>query len=1595
MSTPFLHRPLAALALIALVLAGSALPMRLAAQTAPPRLLSYQGVLSDDTRTAVPDGSYPITFRIYAQPTGGAVLWEEKTTVATIDGVFETVLGATTPITLAFDVPYWLAIELAGDAEMTPRVQLVSAPYAIRSLTADTAMQLDAGATGVVRSVNLLDGDVVVAAEGIASVRMAGDTISIVVPQMLPLNPSDGQHIRWNATTGAWEAIDPRADTSVTTTARLTGRGTASAPLDIAQMGATNGQPLVWDETSRAWRPGESGVQSIAPITGTGSTASPLKLEEGTSDRQALVWSATERRWVAAEQSVRSSNEITGDGTAATPLRLAAQGAMGGQVLRWDATVGGWRPGAPITAVTAPLRGGGIAGDPLMMEPGTRSGQLLHWNGVQWTALPTRLPVDGEVLRWNGSTGSWEPAGIVVTGAVPLSAGAIWYGGATNTATELPAGGAGQVLAMNGAGTRPQWTSTLAVDSIGARTVTTSGDVRVGGSLTVGGPAVDLPAGSIGNAELANPAVAVRYGAGIAGDTVVALGDTLDLGNTGVLSITGTTNQVIASAATGAVTLSLPQDIHTDARPTFDGVTLDNLVTTSVSDTVLTMSAGAVQARSVASLVGTIGQLVWTTTGNAGTNPATNFLGTIDNQSLDIRVNNERVMRYSPEASPNIIGGYMTNSIAAGVHGATIAGGGTSVSPNSIATGSLTAVISGGAGNAIGSSAVRATIGGGINNTIGNGSYQSTISGGAVNQVAAGSRDVVIAGGGINWVGANSAWGVISGGYRNYIRDNAANSTIGGGIQDTIYDNAGTSTIAGGTFNAIGTSSGTSTIGGGNSNKILASSSTSVIAGGASNTTASTTTVIGGGDINDIGTNSRWSQIAGGHNNNILNDSYESTIGAGEGNDIGPSAVRGTIGGGSFNDILQSSSNSTIAGGYGNQIAIAADRSTIGGGMSNRIAQSASVAVVAGGTNNIVDTSAWGSTIGGGQNNVIDNGSSISVIDGGDGNRIGTSSSGAVIAGGQTNAIGNNARMSAIAGGRGLTLDGRGSFGFLGGNDNGSRAMSIADIDVAVLGNTNLWLANNDNSASQLRFFEANATVGAFPGTTNHSSFEAQSQVADIRYILPDTAGIVGDLLAVRTVSGTSVTLDWAASATTPTWSLTGNAGTTPGTHFIGTTDAQAFEIHVDESGVATGGRRRVMRYEPNATSANILGGHWANALAGGVVGTTIAGGGGNGTPNTISSDWGTISGGKSNAIGTTSINGTISGGVSNQITGAAGNATVSGGMGNVITSGDHTTISGGFNNRIQTGSFGSTLGGGTNNATASHTTIIAGGNGGSIGTGAQFSTIGGGHLNAIGNGAFGSTIVGGVSNAIGTNASYSTIAGGHGLTLTGSGSLGFLGNNTGANAMSVATANVTVLGNTDLWLANNDNAASALRLYEPNATAGAFPGATNYSSLASQAQAADIDYLLPAAAGVMGDQLTITAVAGSTVTLGWAAASDRRIKSDIVTLDGERFLSGLRAIPLGSWRYTTDPSGRRHYGIMAQDFKTFFGNDGLGEIGTDSTVNDLDLIGVSYLSIQALEKRTASDRTDIEELRSVVNALKEQLEELRRENAELRERLD
>ncbi len=161
-------------------------------------------------------------------------------------------------------------------------------------------------------------------------------------------------------------------------------------------------------------------------------------------------------------------------------------------------------------------------------------------------------------------------------------------------------------------------------------------------------------------------------------------------------------------------------------------------------------------------------------------------------------------------------------------------------------------------------------------------------------------------------------------------------------------------------------------------------------------------------------------------------------------------------------------------------------------------------------------------------------------------------------------------------------------------------------------------------------------------------------------------------------------------------WSLTGNAGTVPGTNFLGTTDNQALEIKVNDL--------RVFRFEPNATSPNLIGGSPSNAITTGVRGATISGGGDPAYPNRVSDHYGTIGGGVNNLTGNNDATAlesfaTIGGGISNT---AGGNySTVSGGEGNYA--GGHVSTIGGGSSNIVSGLYATVPGGFDNTASGNY----------------------------------------------------------------------------------------------------------------------------------------------------------------------------------------------------------------------------------------------------------------------------------------------------
>jgi len=190
----------------------------------------------------------------------------------------------------------------------------------------------------------------------------------------------------------------------------------------------------------------------------------------------------------------------------------------------------------------------------------------------------------------------------------------------------------------------------------------------------------------------------------------------------------------------------------------------------------------------------------WNLTGNAGTLPATNFLGTTDAQPLVLKANNHRALQLqyativingNTLTGVNVLGGYELNSISASATGATIAGGGGMYfgqnSPNIV--NAEYGTIGGGLRNTAGNNG--STVGGGIGN-LANGVY-SMVGGGGQNTASA--NFATVGGGSSNTAGGNTA--TVGGGLRN----NASNiaNTVGGGADNTASGNY--ATIGGGQVN--------------------------------------------------------------------------------------------------------------------------------------------------------------------------------------------------------------------------------------------------------------------------------------------------------------------------------------------------------------------------------------------------------------------------------------------------------------------------------------------------------------------------------------------------------------------------------------------------------------------------------------------------------------------------------------------------------------------------------------------------------------------------------------------------------------------------
>ena len=210
---------------------------------------------------------------------------------------------------------------------------------------------------------------------------------------------------------------------------------------------------------------------------------------------------------------------------------------------------------------------------------------------------------------------------------------------------------------------------------------------------------------------------------------------------------------------------------------------------------------------------------------------------------------------------------------------------------------------------------------------------------------------------------------------------------------------------------------------------------------------------------------------------------------------------------------------------------------------------------------------------------------------------------------------------------------------------------------------------------------------------------------------------------------------------------------------WIGSKDDYAVEVHVYDNDAGSKGSKRVMRWEPNATSANLTGGYQGNNIPSAQTGSTICGGGSSGNINQIISNFSVIDGGKGNLIDSNSNNSVIIGGLTNTV---HKNTTAG-----FIGAGASCSVSTGAN-------YSAILGGGTNviNGNCTYGFIGGGGNntistGGTTGAGVNCTITGGDHLTAQ---SYAQTVMGHYNSAKGSSVAGGTINGSDPLLIIGNG---------------------------------------------------------------------------------------------------------------------------------------------------------------------------------------------------------------------------------
>ena len=112
-------------------------------------------------------------------------------------------------------------------------------------------------------------------------------------------------------------------------------------------------------------------------------------------------------------------------------------------------------------------------------------------------------------------------------------------------------------------------------------------------------------------------------------------------------------------------------------------------------------------------------------------------------------------------------------------------------------------------------------------------------------------------------------------------------------------------------------------------------------------------------------------------------------------------------------------------------------------------------------------------------------------------------------------------------------------------------------------------------------------------------------------------------------------------------------------------------------------------------------------------------------------------------------------------------------------------------------------------------------------------------------------------------------------------------------------------------------------------------------------------------------------------------------LKENFLGVDGEDVLDRMRRIPVNSWNYIDEGRQSRHMGPFAEDFWREFG------LGNEPlAIGHLDIDGVNFAGVKALDTRTQQMQSRIDEQARQIEALRADNRALRESNAAMEARI-